>query len=339
MRNLTNGLVLLILIGIVGCGRAQETAIGVSGEAQPQQADATTKQVDSKAWLVEQKTDPLTDQSTVTGTLGIVSDESGRYEFSIVLDGSHEWRGNDKVTLKAAIFDAEPTGLNYIENGQQMIKLGTRRLDNAQAEPIAWAQSKEFRNVFTLDLNVEELASVRQRVLITGLRSNEEVFELPRNASSEAIWRALELRVGDSRSRAVESAEKAAIARKPGHGTLISDYSTRQALSGAASIRSGMSKAEVFLGMERQGPIMATQGAVAEWHYCSTGQNGGNDQFLTIFFQQGRVVGVARYSAPNPVVVTETSLSRVEANKDCTENVKTGSYVEPPEVAALRSDE
>lgn len=325
MSYVRNGSVLLLSVWMIGCGRAadQRVTLGAGESASPVRPGTATAPHDSTArWLVEQTQDKLTDKPSVTGTIAFKSVEAGRYEFSIVLDGRQDFRGNELATLKAVILDAEPTGLTVVGNGMQVVKAGTKRLDQETASQLAWYQSPEFRNVFTADLPAEELVRVKQRILVTGLRSADEVFELPRNSSSEPLWTALAGRVKAADNRktdAVEQAEASARARTPG---LVGNRTNqRWAVSPDAAVRLGFSKEQVYEVIG--GPVMAsTSSALTEWHYCETGEYSSH-LLRTIFFVDGRVVGDVRYSAPY--------------SDDCTEKVKAGSYEEPEAIVAIRA--
>lgn len=284
-------------------------------------------------WVVREEVDPLTDKTKLIGTVAFGSQEQGRYQFELIVDDRvsvdiERQREVPVATVRVSIFDGDPTGVTFeqtIFKKMIAVKEGRYRLDDDAASSFNWVQSAEFANVFSTTIPLDKLRTLKRRLLLTGLRSVDEVFELPRNRSSDALWRTIEQRVTESQLKAFQSMEATAIARKPGPG----DRRTRQSLTGLGSIRGGMSKVDVYLAMGRQGPIMATEGAIAEWHYCSTGEEGLDDpdQLATVFFVDGRVVDLARYRARR---------YRGESG-DCTENLKSGDYAEPAAVTALRS--
>lgn len=328
------------LIAVAGCGSSEAPASSAVPSSQPASqgtgAGAAVAQDSDGVWTVREEVDPLTDKRKTIGTISFRSQEQGRYQFELILDEEpdlatgyvravHLNQGQG-VTVRVTILDGEPTGLQFQTfrtNKMWATKPGRYRVDDASATTIQWLQSDEFANVFSTIIPFGDLLTVERRLLLTGLRSVDEVFELPRNRSSDALWRTIEQRVAESRLAAVQSAESTAFARKPGRGAPITEPITRQSLTGLGSIRSGMSKVDVYLAMGSQGPVMATDGAIAEWHYCSTGQEGADDQLATVFFVDGRVVDLARYRAGTP--------------GDCTENLKSGDYAEPAAVTALRS--
>lgn len=315
---------MMVLVGVCGCGRTQENPAPSGSEplASTSVSSTPTQSVSRELWLVQQKQDQLTDKATVIGTVALTSAEAGRYEFSIVLDGSQDLRGNEVATLRAAIFDAEPTGLTTLGMSSKMVKSGTSRLDQAAPSRMMWVQSEEFRNLFTTQFTAKELAGVRNRILVTGLRAADEVFELRRDGSSDSLWEALENRAKAADNRKMEAVEKAeaiAIARIPG----LNGNPTNQrfALSPDAAVQQGASKLDVYQTLGA--PVMAAQAAtISEWHYCETGEFSSH-RLRTIFFVDGGVVGDVRYSAPY--------------SDDCTEKVKAGSYTEPEAITALRT--
>ena len=108
--------------------------------------------------------------------------------------------------------------------------------------------------------------------------------------------------------------------------TLVAACGVNQRLDNALLISPGMTKEKVIAIMGAKPVKTEFSGAVEEWHYCKTGRRA--DQFVAVFFTEGRAVAMRPY--------TVTLSDAKGATGSCEIFVKMGNYREPAEVRELR---
>lgn len=201
-------------------GQAVRSAVAQTGTDIP--AERSPDDVSNTGmWVVRKQVDPLTDKTKMLATIAFVSQEQGRYQFELVVDDRvavNVWEQNTVpvATVRVSIFDAEPTGLRFdrtVLGKFVAVKSGRYRIDDEEAFDIAWVQSDEFSNVFTTTVPLESLLTLGQRLLLTGLRSVDEVFELRRDRSAEPLWSAIASRINAHASLEDEKTKAVALAQ------------------------------------------------------------------------------------------------------------------------------
>ena len=100
---------------------------------------------------------------------------------------------------------------------------------------------------------------------------------------------------------------------------------TQQNLDQSFLLSPGMGKQDVLTTMGKPVKNEFDRG-IEEWHYCSTG--GKADEFITVYFEQGRVIAMRPYT----VTLADTR----GATGSCEVFVKMGNYSEPDIVGEIR---
>lgn len=102
--------------------------------------------------------------------------------------------------------------------------------------------------------------------------------------------------------------------------------SLHQNLSLSYKLYEGMSKNEVesIMGIPAKSDFYKN---VEEWHYCKTGYSGA-DQFLALYFYDGKLIAKKNYSV---------TFSEAGAYGSCENFIKRGNYREPEVVVEIRS--
>jgi len=97
-------------------------------------------------------------------------------------------------------------------------------------------------------------------------------------------------------------------------------------LSKTVGITAGMNQESVLQIMGLYPQKTEISDGITEWHYCDTGM--GMDEFVAIYFSEGKVVAMKNYQA---------TLAEVDgATGHCSMFVKRGNYREPDMVADIR---
>ena len=99
-----------------------------------------------------------------------------------------------------------------------------------------------------------------------------------------------------------------------------------QALKNNFLVSEGMSKQQVIDIMGNPVASEFNKG-VEEFHYCATGRSGA-DQFVSFYFQDGKVVSKTSYSV---------TLAEAGATGHCSKFIKRGTYRTPDNVIEIRA--
>ena len=83
----------------------------------------------------------------------------------------------------------------------------------------------------------------------------------------------------------------------------------------------GMTKKEVLETMGGKPVASEFLGDLEEWHYCKNNAWNGFKKFTTVFFYQGKVIGMKQYGT---------------GSGSCQSNIKGGNYQEPDVVKEYR---
>lgn len=188
----------LQLAAVAGCGSSQAPASSAVQSSQPASqaagVGATVAQNSDGVWTLREEVDPLTDTRKTIGTIAFRSQEQGRYQFDLVVA---DLSADPRATVRVSIFDGEPTGLRFETLGGNRVwtlNSGRSRIDDNAPTTFNWVQSDEFANVFSATIPLKDLLSTKRRLLLSGLRSDDEVFELPRD---RRLWDAIQARLDE----------------------------------------------------------------------------------------------------------------------------------------------
>jgi len=230
-------------------GRQIDDRVRIGGDSLvqlvPAASETTPRIPAASGWTVETTTNPLTDTPVTTALRRV---RSRRQEQVVPILGNPErtpetinatyelefkFGINAPLELKYTIYDAVPTGIEFDGNGAY--REVAMRFDDNEGVRRRWSISNEYPNVGSIRLGdpmaqlfalaredrsgfetttLNEIAGVRRRILIQGLRAADEFIEFPIDASFEPFRAQLQRRIGDAnrQRQAQERGQEAAAA-------------------------------------------------------------------------------------------------------------------------------
>jgi TonB family protein len=246
---LTTVVIVLILAGSLWIGYQQESpfsnALGTVNPGESERNGRSDALLGQDRWSVERTFDPLTDTEVWTATSRV---RSARQEtvvpifgnpqpepqtISAIYEARFRYTPPASLEMTYTIYDALPTGTQFDRDGSY--REVAMRFDDAAAVRRRWSVSSEYPNVGSIRLGdpmaqlfaivrealsefemtrLNEIAGVRRRILIQGLRAADEFIEFPIDESFEPFRAQLQKRIGEIERRHQAQTAAAAQARQ-----------------------------------------------------------------------------------------------------------------------------